>query len=154
MRDTDALEYGSWEHMTQRCYNPNDKKYHLYGGKGVSIYFPWKKSFKEFFAYMGPKPTKHHSIDRINSDGNYEPGNVRWATALEQNRHLKGSNSFKNIAGTVIRNWLVTDVNEGTRHGARWLCRCVKGCGAEKKIYASNLNANNVAECKCNKVGV
>jgi hypothetical protein len=75
--------------MIGRCQNVRDRKYHLYGGRGIQISDRWRSNFSAFLADVGRRPTRHHSIDRINSDGNYEPGNVRWATATEQNRNRR-----------------------------------------------------------------
>lgn len=77
-------EYNSWTNMKQRCLNPNSKAYKYYGGRGITIHPEWVNDFKAFYAYVGDKPSPSHSIDRINNDGNYEPGNVRWATKREQ----------------------------------------------------------------------
>lgn len=70
--------------MKQRCMNPNDKQYHLYGGRGISVCDEWERSFEAFRAYVGKKPDKNSSLDRIDNDRGYEPGNVRWATGSEQ----------------------------------------------------------------------
>jgi len=77
-------EYGAWVNMKQRCYNPNDKFYYAYGGRGILVCERWKSSFKAFYADIGPRPSKSHSLDRIDVNGNYEQGNCRWATAIEQ----------------------------------------------------------------------
>ena len=77
-------EYTTWNGMKRRCNNPSEDSWAHYGGRGVKIYGPWKKSFIEFYNYIGPKPSPGHSIDRIDNDGHYEPGNVRWATKEQQ----------------------------------------------------------------------
>lgn len=77
-------EYNSWSAMKQRCINPADDAYRDYGGRGITIHAEWIESFDAFYAHVGPKPTPSHSIDRIDNDGNYEPGNVRWATRKQQ----------------------------------------------------------------------
>lgn len=82
-------EYRSWIEMKRRCLDPKRPGYKYYGAKGVTIYPPWIASFKEFFDYMGVKPTTEHSLDRIKSEGNYEPGNVKWSTALEQQNNRR-----------------------------------------------------------------
>lgn len=75
--------YESWLAMRQRCLNARHHAYGRYGGRGISICARWD-DFATFVADMGPRPSEKHSVDRINNDGNYEPGNCRWATAAEQ----------------------------------------------------------------------
>lgn len=77
-------EYNSWCGMKQRCYNPGATQYKDYGGRGITVCERWRDSFENFLLDVGPSPGPGYSIDRINNDGNYEPGNVRWATAKEQ----------------------------------------------------------------------
>lgn len=83
-------EYRSWRRMRVRCLNPHDKRYTDYGGRGIRVCERWV-SFEVFLADMGPKPSPKHSIDRINVDGDYEPRNCRWATAIEQRRNRRDS---------------------------------------------------------------
>lgn len=74
--------YRSWSHAKERCYNPNTKNYPEYGGRGIRMCDEWRNNFAAFFAYIGPKP-RGYLLDRINNDGHYEPGNVRWVTHKE-----------------------------------------------------------------------
>lgn len=80
---THSPVYAVWNGIKQRCTNPNTAEYQDYGGRGIKMYEPWFLSIKQFAADVGPRPTGK-TMDRINNDGNYEPGNVRWATPLEQ----------------------------------------------------------------------
>lgn len=78
--------YHVWSQMKSRCTNPKNAGYPNYGGRGIRVCDEWARSFEAFAAHMGERPSPAHSIDRIDNDGNYEPGNVRWATPKEQ-RH-------------------------------------------------------------------
>lgn len=81
-------EYRSWSSMVTRCENPRFKDFRHYGGRGISICARWRESFQTFLADMGPRP-RGRSLDRIDVDGNYEPGNCRWATAKQQRQNQR-----------------------------------------------------------------
>lgn len=85
--------YRIWLMMHQRCYNKDHVAYQHYGGRGIQIAPEWNrytegqdpdKAFEAFLKHIGPRKSKKYSVDRKNVDGNYEPGNVKWATAKEQ----------------------------------------------------------------------
>lgn len=83
-------EYRAWTLMNTRCYNPKCTRYKNWGGRGIQVCGEWRNDYRAFLAYVGRKPTQHHSLDRYpNNDGNYEPGNVRWATRSEQARNSR-----------------------------------------------------------------
>lgn len=81
---THTREYIIWAHIKARCLNPSDKGWKYYGGRGIQMHRAWADSFESFLLDVGPRPSPSHSIDRINNDGHYEPGNVRWATRQQQ----------------------------------------------------------------------
>lgn len=83
-----TAEYRAWIMLRQRCHNPRARKFPDYGGRGIRVCERWM-DFAAFLADMGPKPSPAHSIDRVNNDGNYEPGNCRWATPKEQSNNRR-----------------------------------------------------------------
>jgi len=80
--------YHTWLNIIQRTTQPNNKDYHSYGGRGIKMHPKWEGDAESFVKYLrmalGPKPTKQHSLDRIDNDQGYFPGNLRWATKKEQ----------------------------------------------------------------------
>lgn len=89
LRKSHRHEYYAWQSMLQRCLRATHPKFHLYGGRGISVCDRWKCSFLNFIRDVGPKPHNGLSIDRIDNDGDYEPGNVRWADAMTQARNKR-----------------------------------------------------------------
>lgn len=85
-------EYRAWQGMIRRCTNPSNAKFPDYGGRGIRVCSEWLHSFDSFIHYIGPKPNPKLSLDRIDPNGDYEPGNVRWATAYTQ-RHNQRRNT-------------------------------------------------------------
>ena len=77
-------EYSAWRGAKDRCYNPNYRAFHRYGGRGVTVASEWIDDFEAFLAHIGPCPSDDLTLDRIDNNGNYEPGNVHWATWTEQ----------------------------------------------------------------------
>lgn len=82
-----SAEYCAYTSAKQRCTNPNNPGYKNYGGRGIEFRF---KSFEEFYAEVGPRPSPELTLDRINNDGHYEPGNLRWATWSQNLNNQRG----------------------------------------------------------------
>jgi hypothetical protein len=103
--------YKIWKAMRQRCLNPNATDYARYGGRGITVCERWER-FENFLADMGSRPSMRHTLDRINSDGNYEPGNYRWITWEIQQSNKKVGVTQIEVAGMIVT------VSEAVRAGA------------------------------------
>lgn len=94
--------YHLWHSMIHRCTAENDIGFAKYGGRGIRVCERWMDSIENFIADIGPRPSKRHTLDRIDNDGHYEPNNVRWATKEEQAEN-KAGNRYK---------WAVVEIND------------------------------------------
>src|SRR5690606_36633953 len=86
---SNTLEYHIWENMIQRCTNPNHLAFGYYGGRGITVCDRWRNDFTAFINDMGPRPSNCYSVDRIDVNKGYEPGNCRWATRETQMRNTR-----------------------------------------------------------------
>lgn len=99
-------EYKIWIALRRRCNNPKDFFYVDYGGRGIIVCESWNNSFEAFYKDMGPRPSPEHSIDRIDVNGNYEPGNCRWATRIQQCNNRRTSRFLTHNGLTMtVANW-------------------------------------------------
>lgn len=89
-----VYEYRCWVKMRHRCRTPTGHAYHLYGGRGIRVCDRWMESYANFIADVGPAPSERHTIDRIDANGNYEPGNVRWADGTTQSRNRRNNRTL------------------------------------------------------------
>lgn len=115
--------YGVWVGMISRCSNEHNAMWHNYGGRGISVCSRWR-SFENFYADMGDLPYVGAEIDRIDNDGNYEPGNCKWATRKEQTNNTR-RNVFVEVDGVVktVAQW-----SEQTGISHRTLAHRAKAC--------------------------
>ena len=99
--------YSVYRNMMTRCYNKGGTDYHNYGGRGIKVCDRWLESIENFIFDMGQKPTPSHSIDRIDSNGSYEPSNCRWATNRQQalNKRMRKDNT----SGVTGVSWIRRD---------------------------------------------
>lgn len=101
-------EYCAYRNMIDRCCNINNKMYRYYGGRGIKICKKWLKSFEEFFKDMGKKPSKEHSLDRVDTNRGYKPSNCKWSTNKQQmsnRRRFASLETFtdKELTAEIIR---------------------------------------------------
>lgn len=96
-------EYRLWAAMISRCHSSNNKDYSRYGGRGIKVCDEWREDFSTFLVYVGRRPSSSRSLDRYpNNDGNYEPGNVRWATTQQQGAN-KRNTLYVELNGESVR---------------------------------------------------
>jgi len=102
----DSAEYRAWQAMKYRCFNESSPAYRNYGGRGITVCPEWSASFDAFYAHVGSRPGPSYSIDRIDNNRGYEPGNVRWATKREQTRNTRYSRHLiVNGRTQVLADW-------------------------------------------------
>jgi hypothetical protein len=134
-----TTEYVIWAQMRERCTKPYNHAFSRYGGRGITICARWAVDFLNFLADMGPRPSTKHTIDRINNDGNYEPGNCRWATYTENNRN-KRNNRRVVFCG---REYAVSELAESRRIDPKLvISRLGRGWSVEDSVGPLRTNWN------------
>jgi hypothetical protein len=112
--------YRMWVNMRTRCENPKATHFNRYGGRGIIVCDRWK-SFELFIADVGERPSPKHTIDRYpNNDGNYEPGNVRWATLTQQCRNRVSSRAVVRSDGVFFHTMAEAADAVGGKKGSIW----------------------------------
>lgn len=138
---TETPEYEIWCGIKKRCFNKKSRFYSRYGGRGIGMHTEWVESFSTFYNHVGPRPSPEHTIDRVDNDGNYEPGNVRWATKKEQANN-RNSNCLLTISGEThtLMQW-------GELTGIGWgniRSRLIRGKSPEEAIGAGTCGRNRL----------
>jgi hypothetical protein len=88
---TNTSEFGIWYTMKRRCNDPKVKNYNIYGGRGIKVCNRWMECFENFYEDMGPRPSEEHSIERLDTNGNYCPENCIWGTEEIQSRNRRNN---------------------------------------------------------------
>lgn len=122
-RNAISPEYRTWRHMLSRCYNSSNASYKNYGARSIQVCKSWRESFASFLKDMGKRPSLEFSIDRIDNNGNYEPGNCRWATRSEQRKNRRGVRLYSYDSNFLTINEIAqrTGIKAGT---LAWRLRC------------------------------
>ena len=84
-----SLEYASWQAMKARCHSPNSNKYYMYGARGIYVCPEWLNSFESFYQDMGPRPSREHTIERLDGSKGYSPENCIWADKITQQNNMR-----------------------------------------------------------------
>lgn len=130
--------YKSWQHMKDRCTNPNNQDYHNYGGRGIIVHEDFLKSFPTFLEAIGERPEGRWSIGRIDNNSHYTYGNIRWEDDAQQARnHSKSTLNTSGIVGVRRRTKLIKGVEY-----ASWTAS-----------WATEVNKKRSKEFSCNKYG-
>lgn len=106
-RSGNTKEYCCWLNIIQRCTNPKNNRFHDWGGRGISMCERWLNDFNLFLADVGIAPSAKHTIERINNNGNYEPGNCKWIPLVEQSRNRR---NIRFIEWCCTPGWTVAEL--------------------------------------------
>lgn len=113
----ERAEHYIWRSMIARCTNPNNKTFLYYGGRGVKVCKRWMK-YENFIHDMGERPSDGHSLERINTNGDYKPSNCRWATRSEQQKNKTTTRLYTNgvFTGTLVECAALVGISKELAH--------------------------------------
>lgn len=125
-------EYRVWSWMLERCYYKRSKCYGNYGGRGITVCHRWRRSFEAFYEDMGQKPSKGHSIERVDNNRGYCKENCKWATVLEQANNKRTSRylTFRGETKTMTQWSRATGIKKATI----WYRLTVSGWDVERSL--------------------
>lgn len=109
-----TAEYRAWQGAKNRCRYSSREGYSRYGGRGIVMCDRWKNSFENFLEDMGKRPSRRHSLDRRNNNGDYEPGNCRWATPKQQANNKTHGRALRKLTDQQVRE-IKVDLSEATK---------------------------------------
>ena len=112
-------EYDAWNNAKQRCGDVNHPSWKNYGGRGIKVCEEWRNDFKAFYEHIGPKPTRDHTLDRIDNGKGYEPGNVRWTDCKTQARNTRSNRivEYQGVRMTVAEACEKIGIRDNLIHG-------------------------------------
>ena len=138
--------YRTWRHMKERCLNPNNNRYSLYGGRGITVCEEWARSFNSFFEWAIENGYEENlTIDRIDTNGNYCPENCRWADSLFQQNNKRSNRriTFNGETKTIAEWSRITGIKSRTL-----LYRLNNGLKIED-IFSRHMTSLSEAQAKC-----
>lgn len=139
-------EHNTGCEIRRRCEDPGRETFATHGARGIKVCDRWRNSFEAFFADMGPRPSDQHSIERIDNDGDYEPGNCRWATATEQALNTRRNLIVTAFGRTAPLGAFISAKDNMTEYKKVWK-RIKRGWDAERALTAAN-DTRGGAQCR------
>lgn len=141
-------EYPIWRGIIARCENPNVKGYPLYGGRGVKICAEWRGNFNKFLNDVGPRPSKIHSIERIDTNGDYEPGNCCWDVPLRQVNNRRNTRRVVYLGRTMPLTDAVREAGSVVHRETAWIriSRC--GWSVEDAVQTPRLHESPLTKSR------
>jgi len=147
--------WNTWMAMRKRCRDPNNIGWSIYGGRGIRVCKEWDESFEVFWRDMKPAWKPGLTIERIDVNGHYEPGNCTWIPLEDQARNRRSNAAWRNVStdltGSIVGRWEVLHPVGKSRWGSQqWLCRC--SCGTERVVGHSSLKLRKSKSCGCSRL--